>query len=237
MIDLGLMPPAAHAMWTSLIDLVRRQPSGWTLVGAQMVALHALEKGQSPLRASEDADVLVDVRAVQDGTERLSCTLEEAGFDLDGASPTGLGHRFTNGIVRVDVLAPDGLGPRAKLTTIPPAHTLPVPGGSQALRRSEPVDVRLGGAKASLPRPNLLGAILIKARAIDVDDAKESQRQDLAFLLGLVEDPRVLAEDLRKRERGWLKARTDLLDRSARAWRAASNAEDAYRALRILADV
>jgi hypothetical protein len=39
-----------------------------------------------------------------------------------------------------------------------------------------------------LPRPNLLGAILVKTRAIAVDDAKDSQRIDVAFLLTLVED-------------------------------------------------
>ena len=235
MIDLDFAPSQLHAMWATAIDLARRQPRGWTLIGAQMVALHGLERGQFPPRASEDADVLVDIRAVQNGTERLSRTLVQAGFGLDGTSPTGLGHRFTNGAVKVDVLAPDNVGPRAKLTTVPPARTLPVPGGTQAIHRTGLVEVRLGELAGFLPRPNLLGAILIKARAVDADEAKENQRQDLAFLLGLVEDPRALAAELRASERGWLRSRTDLLDRSARAWRAVTNADDAHRALLLLA--
>jgi hypothetical protein len=43
---------------------------------------------------------------------------------------------------------------------------------------------------------HLLGAIVVKAEAVGVDDAKENQRQDLAFLLSLVVDPRAMAERL-----------------------------------------
>ncbi len=234
MIDLDQMPSALHRMWAAAIDLALRQPTGWTLIGAQMVALHALEHGQSPTRASQDLDVLADVRAVQDGTRRLSLALVEAGFELDGMSPEGIGHRFTNGTVKVDVLAPDGLGERADLTTAPPARTVRVPGGTQALHRTELVRVRLGHVMAPLPRPNLLGAILLKARAVDVDDARESQREDLAFLLSLVADPRALAPELTSRERGWLRRRAELMDQAAPAWRAVVNPDDANRTLRIL---
>ncbi len=110
-----------------------------------------------------------------------------------------------------------------------------MPGGTQALHRTELIDVHLGDLAGYLPRPNLLGAILLTARAIDVDDARENQLQDLTFLLGLVEDPRSLSEQLTTTERTWLRQRKDLLERSARAWRTVANAEDGYRALRLLA--
>lgn len=136
----------------------------------------------------------------------------------------------------VDVLAPDGIGERADLTTVPPAHTIRVPGGSQALARTEVVQASLDGATASIPRPNLLGAILLKARAVDVDDTPDHQRQDLAFLLSMVADPRALAKNLKRGERGWLRQRKDMLDPDNRAWRVVDDPDEAYLALRILAD-
>jgi type IV secretory pathway TrbD component len=66
----------------------------------------------------------------------------------------------------MDVLAPDNVGPRANLTTTPPGRTVEVPGGTQALHRVEEVEVVLaGGSRGLVPRPDLLGAIVIKAGA------------------------------------------------------------------------
>jgi hypothetical protein len=66
-------------------------------------------------------------------------------------------------------------------------------------------------------------------------DAPENQRRDLVFLLSLVGDPRVIGEMLDTKERAILRRRSDLLDRNAPAWRSIDKADDAYRALRILA--
>lgn len=222
------------AAWETLIALNRRQPDGWTLIGAQMVALHALERGRVSPRRSEDVDVLVNVRAIQDGTRRLSRTLEADGFTLDTPNLDGLSHRFRSRRVTVDILGPDGLGARADLTTIPPAHTLQVPGGTQALHRTERVPVRIGDLHGTIPRPNLLGAILIKARAVGVDDVADAQRLDLAFLLSLVENPRALAADLVGGERRWLRERNELLDPRHPIWFQIESPETGQRALRVL---
>ena len=131
-----------HQLWADLIGLSQEAGVPWTLIGAHMVALHGWEAGREPIRPSEDADVLVDVRAVTRGTERLSQALVRAGFQLDGVTPQGIGHRFRHGLVRFDVLAPDGIGERASIRTIGRARTVEVPGGTQALRRSERVDIR-----------------------------------------------------------------------------------------------
>jgi hypothetical protein len=227
-------------LWARLIDLAEAQPDGWTLVGAQMVALHAYEHGRQPPRGSTDADVLANVRAVADATARISDWLVEQGFHLDGVSVEGIGHRFVDaeGKVRLDVLAPEGLGrSRVRLTTVPPAHTVCVPGGTQALHRSELVDVRLGERVGRLPRPDLLGAILVKARAVEVDDAPAAQLGDVAFLLTLVPDPRALRDQLRGKEQSWLKRRRELLDRRATCWQglALEDADNGHLAFRILA--
>jgi hypothetical protein len=141
--------------------------------------------------------------------------------------------------VEIDVLAPDGLNDRARRITIPPVHTVEVPGGTQALRRSERVDVRLGRTRGNLPRPNLLGAILLKARAVEIDDRPQNQLADLALLLSLVADPADMAGRLVGRERSWLRRRAEMDDPAMACW-AVMDAESRQRglvALRTIADL
>ena len=62
MIELPTREPLTTAIWQRLIDLGALQPEGWTLVGAQMVALHGHEHGKTPPRSTTDADVLVNIK-------------------------------------------------------------------------------------------------------------------------------------------------------------------------------
>ena len=62
MVDLTQVDPVSGALWDALLDLASSRPDGWTLVGAQMVILHGLQRGRTLARATVDADVLVDVR-------------------------------------------------------------------------------------------------------------------------------------------------------------------------------
>jgi hypothetical protein len=238
MADLTDMDPASGAVWDALLDLSARQPRGWTLVGAQMVILLGHESGRVLPRATADADLVVDVRSVRGGTAQLSSLLVDIGFELEGVDAFGVGHRFGKGDARIDVLAPDGLPKSNKrlTTTIPPAHTVSVPGGTQALHRTRLVDIQRDQRVGQVPCPDLLGAILVKARAVDVADLPEAQLSDLAFLFGLVEDPRRLSTDLQGNERNWLKRRAELLNRDHPAWRSVPEdaVSDAYIAMRIL---
>jgi len=120
-----------------------------------------------------------------------------------------LGYRFEVDGAIVEVLGPDGVKTDPK--TIGKHTTIEVPGGTQALKRSEIVMVSVeGGPAVAMRRPSLLGAILIKARVVARarKDKFESDRQDLILLLGLVEDPRMLATEggLKRSERQWLRA-------------------------------
>src|ERR1700736_370400 len=133
----------SKAAWSELLRLSTHLPSGWTLIGAQMVALHGFEHQKSVLRYSLDLDILVNVRLLQDGTQKVSQVLSDNGFSLTVITTDGRGHRFANRHVVIDVLAPDGIGPRTSTITIPPARTILVPGGTQALERTEWVDVSL----------------------------------------------------------------------------------------------
>jgi len=71
-----------------------------------------------------------------------------------------------------------------------------------------------GGGPVSIRRPDLLGAILIKARVLATQrDKFESDREDLIRLLSFVEDPRAIAEEggLKKSEKRWLRDTEELL--------------------------
>lgn len=225
-----------QATWEALINLCELRPDGWTLIGAQMVALHALEKGYLPPRASRDLDVLANVRVMSNATAQISKTLLEEGFELIEPSLSGIAHKFVRGDAIIDVLAPDGLGPKTKVFTSPPFRTVLVPGGTQALKRSAHVEVELDSRRAKVMRPNLLGAILLKARAIRVSDAPDAQRRDLAFLCCMIEDPRSLAQRLTRKERGWLKRQNDNLLDSETLWFGLPNSDNGKIALELLVE-
>lgn len=136
----------------------------------------------------------------------------------------------------MDVLAPEGLGPRANLTTTPPGRTLEVPGGTQALIRTELVPVRVGDAEGLVPRPSLLSAIIAKAEAVGVDDAPGAQREDLGFLLSIMDDPGGLSAALGRKDRQRLRSRSEMEDPNNPTWQsltaeAAARGRAAYRLL------
>lgn len=157
MIEILPRDESEHALWAAtldLADLLAGPP--WTLVGAQMVMLHAFEAGEIPGRTTGDLDVLFDVRAHVGATAKATKRLLSTGFVEAGLGPDGIAHRFASGHVVVDILAPDGLGERTSKAPIAGGRTVQVPGGSQALDRTQIVDVRMDDRAAKLPRPSLL---------------------------------------------------------------------------------
>lgn len=107
----------------------------WVLIGGQMVAIIEIEHGVSVGRATADADTLVDVRALSTVTQEAAARLLAAGF-TPKPEDDGLAYRFIRDGDIVDVLAPDNLGRRRNLTTVPPDETLETIGGTQAIRRA-----------------------------------------------------------------------------------------------------
>lgn len=207
-----------HETWLALADLADSSPAPWTLIGAHMVALHCWRSGREPLRATRDADVLTNPRAVSTATADLSQTLTEIGFVFEEPSMGGQGFTFARRGVLVDVLAPEGLGSRARLRTIGAARTIEVPGGTQALSRTQPMAVRSRDLEAELPVPDLLGALLVTVRAIEVDDTPQDKKQDAALLLAAVDDPDLLDRGLTANERRWLRGHPYLGDPDEPLW-------------------
>jgi len=223
-------------LWDALIELSEARLGEWTLIGGQMVFLHAIEHGAIPPRVSTDLDVLVNARISGRPLAAFASGLEELGFEQDGISPDGIAHRYRRNRVTIDVLAPEGLGERTDLTTTPPGRTLQVPGGTQALDRTELVPVMSSTRSGHVPRPSLLGAVVAKALAVAVDDAPAAQRLDFVFLLSLIDDPFALAAQLTAKDRRRIRARKELLDGEHRVWTELdADARDRARAaLRIL---
>lgn len=196
----------ARRLWGAVAELANHlAPQGWCLVGGLMVQLHAFEHSVSP-RPTRDIDLLGDARAKPSITEHIGTTIDELGGELLAPPSTDpqLGHRFEINGQTVDVLATDGL--KATPRTLGKRETVQIPGGTQALHRSESVEVSIdGGPPFWLLRPSLLGAILLKARALRVHSRPDDQREDLVLLLSFVADPSALAGELKGNEPKWLK--------------------------------
>jgi hypothetical protein len=210
-IDIDLDDEATLRLWAAVGDLAERLPGEWTLIGGLMVQLHAVEHGIADVRPTIDIDILGQARP-QGTLSAIDAALRDEGFQLVGPDLDGYAHRYKRDGLVVDVLAPDGIKPAPSLGR---GHrAIGVPGGSQALSRSETVTVTVAARSFELRRPTLLGAVLIKARALMVHSDPETQREDLLRLLALIDDPRETAAALRKTERGWLRAAEQRLNPS-----------------------
>ena len=53
------MTPAQAEAWNGLLDVAERHPTGWTLVGGQMVQLHCIERGVAPARPTVESRIVV----------------------------------------------------------------------------------------------------------------------------------------------------------------------------------
>ena len=202
MIEIDPPDEASRRLWHAVSDLVELLPQDWTLVGGLMVQLHAFEHGVPDVRVTVDIDVLGQARP-PGPLQAIDRALIDAGFDAHPPDPDNYGYRYERDGLIVDVLAPDGIRPAPTLDGS--RHAVGIPGGSQALARSEPVTVHIDGQTFELRRPTLTGAILIKARSLLRHPDPDAQRQDLLRLLSLVPDPRAMRADLKTTEGRWLR--------------------------------
>lgn len=221
------MSPAQQQGWLSLIDLGSAFRTGWCLVGGQMVWLLAAEHGEVPPRATDDVDVVVDIRSLPTGIQDLCRWLEDNGFELDGISPDGIGHRYAKaadrdpGLVMFDVLAADNVGTRANLSTSRGARTVEAAGSRRALNNLERVEVSVSHTAGFVYRPTLTAAIVLKAVAAQIPTRTDigPDLSDSAFLLSLVPDPVTAARSLSRSDRAQLRTLAPLLASEHQAWR------------------
>jgi len=218
---------AETGVWATALDLATIFADlPWLLVGAQMVVLLEHEAGRPSSRATADIDAMVDVRAVTGGVKHAARRLLIAGFEPDAQH----GYRFVRGAAQVDLLAPDHLGPRADLTTIPPATTAAIAGGTRALEVARVLEVSVDGVGiGALPVPSLTGAIILKVSAWHGRKATRDL-EDLVRLFDLVGDVEAARHELKRTERRSLAAVAPLLRPEHPAWRVARDRGEARAA-------
>lgn len=205
--DLGQVSLPDDRLWPTMLNLSRvLEERAWALIGGQMVALHGLALGRTPVRFSSDLDVIANLVLRPSSLTTCATHVRSLGFIPAPTSDGKRLHRFTQDNLVIDIVAPDH----------PPRHLLPlriagkdaieIDGGWRALQSTGVMPVMFGSAHGQIPMPDLGGALVIKARAA-VADSRDPQRHlfDLAFLLSLVENPRQLRERLSTRDRSHLR--------------------------------
>ena len=240
-VDFSRLHPAAHATWTAIAGLVAStNTQTWAVVGGQMVDIHATIWGVETPRATDDGDIVVDVRTFTRGALRdVADALVADGFGSE-QSPEGI-VRFTKGDAKIDLLAPDGLG--AEPVETGKGRVVQAPGATQAVKRAGPVIVELASERFEVRVPNLLGAIVAKsAAATEVVSAsrfdKQKHERDLATLLMCAaQDPTLdqWAKTMTKKDRKRLAAgRRAFLDDAHPCWSDGADRSDLETVLAIL---
>jgi hypothetical protein len=214
--------------WPDVAELATAVPAdAWTLIGGLMVQLHAVAAGLPIVRPTNDVDVLLHVETGRGRPARVAAALEQLGYRLrPSIDPrTGTAHRFVrDGAVVdlvtsvVDVVAADHAPPRT-LERFRGYDLVQVAGGTQALRRTVPAELDIGGRDVTtLSVPDAFGALILKAAAHKAD-ARDRDRHltDAAVLLACVDpfEDRVPSGSDRSR---LLHLREHLADPTAPAW-------------------
>lgn len=210
-------------VWDSLMTVAEDLGDGWTLIGGQMVLLHQAERqpagaslvDATSLRWSYDVDVVVNLRTSRACMSHIDSVLLDHGFEQQVLP---IGHRYLDADGTVfDVLAPDHLG--RHLPRLGRGNTLQAAGGTQALKRSETVEVEYNRQRALIPRPDLVGALLIKiAAASGPPTGRGNQRHflDVIALAALITPQDAAGAALTRNERKRIRRASQTLARDGR---------------------
>ncbi len=202
-VSMPVTTEAQVASWHALMDLHRALPGRWTIVGGQMVHLHCAERDAFPVRPTDDADALLDVKAHPSVLEDFTAGLVDAGF-APLTSGSGHQHRWRKGDAQIDVLISDKLGDRKTYRTITGAPTVGTPAAALVLARSDDLTIEVEGRIGTVRRPTLLGSLIAKGAAHSVADGRDRHRQDFAMLAAMLRADDLRDADLTRGERRYL---------------------------------
>lgn len=200
---MSAMADSQISSWHALMDLHASLPGRWTVVGGQMVHLHCAERQIFPVRPTDDADTLLDVKAYPSILEDFTAGLVTAGF-TPLTSGSGHQHRWKRGDAQIDVLISNKLGERKTYRAITGAPTVGTPGAALVLNRSEDLNIEVAGRVGAVRRPTLLGSLIAKAAAHTVGDGKDRHRQDFAVLASMLAASDLRGANLTRGERKYL---------------------------------
>ena len=167
-----------------LDELAAALPSErWLLVGGLMVHAHASLAGVSHGRPTDDADLVVELRA--GSYAEAAGTLETLGYrrkeSLDPRAPL---HRFARGAEVVDLMAPDGRQVHFRARTV-----LSVPGSRSALNRAMNYTTP-GGTTIRIP--DVESSLSLKGAALRTSSANRVRHVQDAVTLLACADPAAL---------------------------------------------
>src|SRR5699024_7551093 len=125
------------ASWRALLDLHASHPSGWTLVGGQLVHLWCANRNSWPARPTDDVDAVLDIRGHPSALLKITETLSDFGFIPAGTTPGGHQHRWIRAEATIDLLIPRHLGnTAASRRGVGGGTTIETPGAQKALNRT-----------------------------------------------------------------------------------------------------
>lgn len=212
----GLLTRQGTAAWEAVDELAAKSDiDHWALLGGMMVMIQSARFGLAPSRVTDDADVVVDIRthgrrALLD----LAQTLVTMGFDVH-TSPEGI-TRYVRGDARIDLLAPERTG-SLPVETSPPGRAVSAPGATQALARTEQLEIQWSPERVTSIRvPTVLGALIAKAAATNEIPslARHERHKHLSDMVQLLEvaathlDIDLMTTQLSKKDRARLRSAT-----------------------------
>lgn len=193
--------PAQSHPWSTVYTVAGHfRPEEWLLTGGLMVQAHAMIH-DLPVRPTSDADFLLDILTFDRIATQMRSYLTTLGYRLQEDSMTGYASRFETGSGnQVDLLVTDYLYGKRKRENarLDGKRLCGMPAGGQAIRRSQRIGIRYDGEKLPITIPDLLGAIMLKSAAWQVDRTVRRDRHlmDAAMLLSLIQDPLAQVERL-----------------------------------------
>lgn len=175
LVNMPPLDPNLAGAVESVMALERAVPEPWALVGGLMVMLHCVEHEVPFSRATSDADIALGVFTHRGALRRVSGVLRDMNFVDTTPRPLAsddlLSYRWEQGVIKVDLMVPERVNEQTRVpTTVTHRPAIELPAIQQALARTQRLHVRLAdGAVGVLRRPDLLGALTMKAVAAVTD--------------------------------------------------------------------
>ena len=213
-------PPSGWARpWPLAVEVARALPEfSWTLVGGLMVQVHAARIGLLH-RPTVDVDIVLHIETAAIDYAGARGRLEGLGFVLRiPHDREGYVHRFERGDDVVDVMIADHLKPDQP--RVMGHEVFRVPGGTAALQRTVDVTVHVGDDTIRFSLPSVIAAFGLKGAAY-VSDSRDTERhlRDAAVLACCIDDPEVIAGQVRGSDRGRIRSLwRELRNPRHRAW-------------------
>jgi hypothetical protein len=227
--------------WPQVAELAAVAASDtWTLVGGLMVQLHAIRNDVGSIRPTTDIDALLHLETGAVSKAAFVGKLGTLRYRLQDQVQPGMQelHYVRDGSM-VDVMVADHVAPRV-MAERGGRNTFQVPGGTQALKRTELATITPPtGAPFTLSVPNLIGALMLKSAAYTGDSRDRGRHLgDSVVLLACITDPRALAGTFAGSDRSRISTLAKALkDKNSEHWLALDPAprDRARRVLGILA--